>query len=197
MEASIIDTDFNKIVQSRRSVYPYQFEKGKRIPDEIVWQILENANRAPTHKLTEPWRFTVFTKGSLQNFAAMQSEVYSKFAGDSFKEKKLKNLLEYPLMASHVIAIGMKRSVDIKIPETEEILAMGCAIENIYLSTQAYGLAGYLSTGGITYLDEAKALFGLEAQDKLMGFFYLGYAANISNPLSKRRSLQEKVKWYD
>ena len=41
-EASI----FNSIVRRRRSIYPRQYIPGKKIPDEIIWQILENANRA-------------------------------------------------------------------------------------------------------------------------------------------------------
>ena len=61
MENNYSINEFNSILQNRRSIYPYQFEKGKKIPDEIIRQILENANRAPTHKLTQPWRFTVFT----------------------------------------------------------------------------------------------------------------------------------------
>ena len=188
---------FNSILQNRRSVYPYQFEKGKIIADEVIWQILENANRAPTHKLTEPWRFIVFTGDGLQHFANLQTEIYTKYAGETFKEKKLKNLLEYPLMSSHVIAIGMKRTKGINIPESEEIIATACAIENIYLSVTAYGLGGYLSTGGITYLEEAKPYFDLETEDKLIGFFYMGYPAILTNPLSMRKPVRQKVKWID
>jgi nitroreductase len=186
---------FNEIVQTRRSVYPYQFEKGKIVPDEIVWQILDNANRAPTHKLTQPWRFTVFSGPGLSYFANLQTEIYTKFAGEKFKEKKVKNLLEYPLMSSHVIAIGMKRTTAFSIPESEEIMATACAIENMYLSVNAYGLGGYLSTGGITYLEEAKPYFDLEPNDILAGFFYMGYAAASGIPLSKRGPVAEKVKW--
>ena len=186
---------FNEIIQNRRSVYPYQFESGKQVPDEIIWQILDNASRAPTHKLTEPWRFTVFTGKGLAHFAQLQSDIYTKYAGEKFKEKKLKNLAEYPLMASHVIAIGMKRTTDIKIPEVEEIIATACAVENIYVSLTAYGLGGYLSTGGITYFEEAKSHFGLGKDDHLIGFFYIGYPAPLANPLSKRKPIQEKVTW--
>jgi nitroreductase len=189
--------DFNSIVQNRRSIYPYQFEKGKKIADEIIWQILENANRAPTHKLTEPWRFTVFADEGLQYFANLQTEIYTKYTGEKFKEKKLKNLAEYPLMSSHVIVIGMKRSLTIQIPEIEEIIATACAIENIYLSISAYGLAGYLSTGGITYLAEAKPYFNLNEADKLIGIFYLGCVENVPNPLSKREPVKEKTKWVE
>ena len=195
MEKDYNTAEFNDIIQNRRSVYPYQFEKNKIIADELIWQLLENANRAPTHKLTQPWRFTVFSGEGLKTFSELQAKSYKKFAGENFKEKKLKNLIEYPLMSSHVIAVGMKRSTTIAIPEEEEIIATGCAIENIYLSLTAYGLAGYLSTGSISFLEEAKSFFGLEAQDKLVGFFFLGYAANLLNPLSKRDPISQKVKW--
>lgn len=195
MENKYNTGQFNTIVQNRRSIYPYQFVKGGKIPDEIIWQILENANRAPTHKLTEPWRFKVFSGEGLQYFADLQTEIYTKYAGEKFKEKKLKNLKEYPLMSSHVIVIGMKRATSVNIPETEEIIATACAIENIYLSISAYNLGGYLSTGGITYIEEAKHYFNLESADKIIGIFYLGCIENIANPVSQRQPVQQKVEW--
>jgi nitroreductase len=187
--------EFNSIVQNRKSVYPNQFEKDKTIPDEIIWKILENANRAPTHKLTQPWRFTVFSGKGREHFANLQTEIYTKYAGENFKEKKLKNLREYPLLSSHVVVVGMKRSVTISIPEIEETIATACAIENIFLSLTAYGLGGYLSTGGITYMEEAKSHFNLEPQDKLIGTFFIGYPEDLSNPLTKRNPVAETVKW--
>ncbi len=186
---------FNEIIESRRSTFPYQFEKGKHIPDEIIHRILENANRAPTHKKTEPWRFTIFTGEGLQRFSQMQAEIYTRYAGDKFKDTKLLNLINYPLMSSHVIAIGMKRSKEQVVPEIEEIIAIGCAIENIYLTVNAYGLGGYLSTGGITYLEEAKSYFDLEDEDKLIGFFYIGYPANVPGTFSNRQPAEDKAKW--
>lgn len=187
--------EFNSIIQNRRSIYPYQFEKNKKISDELIWQILENANRAPTHKLTQPWCFTVFSGEGLKTFSDLQVKNYKKFAGQNFKEKKLKNLIEYPLLSSHVIVVGMKRTTTIQIPEEEEIIATACAIENIYLSLTAYGLGGYLSTGSISFLEEAKPDFGLEPPDKIIGIFFIGYPGNVSNPLSKRDPAAEKVKW--
>ncbi|MEO9021986.1 MAG: nitroreductase [Ginsengibacter sp.] len=186
---------FNKILQNRRSTYPYQFERGKHVPDEIILQILENANRAPTHKLTEPWRFTVFTGKGLERFAKMQVETYTKYAGEKFKEKKLKNLEEYPMMSSHVIVISMKRNEEKRIPETEEIIATACAIENMYLTASAYGIGCYLSTAGITYLEESKALFDLAPDDKLIGFFYIGCVEKFHDLLTRRDPVKEKVKW--
>ena len=187
--------EFNSIVKHRRSVYPNQFVKDKTIPDEIIYEILENANRAPTHKLTQPWRFTVFAGKGRQLFSDLQIEIYSKYAHENFKEKKLKNLREYPLLSSHIIVVGMKRSVMTAIPEIEEIIATACAIENLFLSLTAYGLAGYLSTGGITYMEEAKLHFDLGPEDKLIGTFFIGYPEDLSNPLTKRTPIVDKVKW--
>lgn len=190
-----MNPEFDEIIHNRRSIYPYQFEKGKIIPDEIIWQLLENANRAPTHKLTEPWRFTVFSGDGLQYFANNQSQIYKEYAGEKFKESKLKKLIEYPLLSSHVIVVSMKRTLEIKIPEVEEIIATACAVENIYLSVAAHGLACYFSTGGITYFEQAKSFFNLQADDHLIGFFYLGYPGDIRNPLSRRNPVAEKVRW--
>jgi nitroreductase len=33
---------------------------GKKIPDEQITSLFELADRAPTHGLTEPWRFIVY-----------------------------------------------------------------------------------------------------------------------------------------
>lgn len=195
MEQTYDTEQFNSIIQNRRSIHPPQFEKGKIIPDDIIWQILENANRAPTHKLTQPWRFTIFSGKGLENFADLQTHIYTRFAGENFKEKKLKKLQDYPLLSSHVIVIAMKRSETTSIPEVEETIAVACAIENIYLSLTAYNLAGYFSTGGITYLEKAKPYFDLGEDDKLIGTFFLGYPQEIFSPLTKRTSVIKKVKW--
>lgn len=188
---------FQEIINNRKSILPYQFEQGKRIPDEIIWQILENANRAPNHKHTEPWRFIVFTGEGLAYFAQLQAEIYTRYAGEKFKEKKLKNLQEYPLMTSHIIAVCMKKNEENKLPEIEETIAVGCAIENIYLSLTAYGLGGYLSTGGITYFKETRSHLGLADNETLIGFFYTGYVKAGEMPPAKRGAIQEKVRWID
>ena len=186
--------EINRLIRKRRSVFPKQFAAGKSIPEEIVNQILENATWAPTHGLTEPWFFIVFTGEGLKKLAQFQSELYKSSAGEKFKEDKYQNLANNPLKASHVIAICMKRDPNKKIPEVEEIESVAAAVQNIYLTVTAYGLGGYWTTGGITYNEKAKEFFSLNEEDKLLGFFYLGQVA-IPSPDSKRKSIEEKVSW--
>jgi nitroreductase len=182
------------LMKNRRSVFVSQFAQGKKIPDEIVMQLLENANWAPTHKKKEPWRFTVFTGEGLKKLAEFQSSLYKKTRGEKFKQAVYEKLLATPLLCSHIISIGMKRSIDNAIPEMEEIAAVACAVQNIYLSATAHGLGGYWTTGGITFDEEAKEFFGLGNEDKLLGFFYLGY---VETPSAKgtRSPIEDKTVW--
>ncbi|HZH66435.1 MAG TPA: nitroreductase [Flavisolibacter sp.] len=186
--------EINALIRNRRSHFPKQFDTGKKVEDAVVQQILENATWAPSHGQTEPWKFVVFTGDGLQKLATFQAELYKKEAGDNFKEAPYQNLLANPLMASHVIALCLKRDPNKKFPEMEEIAAVSCAVQNIYLSVTAYGLGGYWTTGGATYKQSAKEFFGLEEDDKLLGFFYLAHVATPS-PAGKRKPVEEKVVW--
>jgi nitroreductase len=187
--------EFDKLIKNRRSVFVDQFS-GATVDDAVVDQMLENANWAPTHKFTEPWRFVVFTGQGLKKLAALQAEFYKKIttADRTFKEERYKNLLIKPLQSSHIIAVGMKRDAMKSVPEVEELGAVFCAVENMYLTAAAYGVGGYLSTGGITYFEGAQALFGWGPEDKLIGFFHVGIPKDISRE-GKRKPVKEKTVW--
>lgn len=185
---------FNQLVRSRRSVFPDQFEPGKPVDDAVIQEILINACWAPNHGRTEPWQFTVFSGDGLRALADFQSNFYKETAGDQFKEATFIKMQQNPLKASHIIAIGMKRSALKNIPEIEDIEAVACAVQNIYLSVTAYGLGGYWTTGGVTYKEEARSFFGLGEADKLLGFFYIGQVAVPSNG-GTRSALEQKVNW--
>lgn len=186
----------SKYIQERRSLYPAQYSD-KKIDDQIINEMLENANWAPSHKRTYPWRFTVFTGQGLVKLAEFQSELYKKVSSreGTFKEEKFLKLKEKPLLSSHIIAIGMKRDPKESIPEIEEISSVACAVQNMHLTASAYGLGAYWGSGGVTYLEEAKSFFGLEEKDKLMGFFFVGHLKNKKWPTGIRKPYENFVKW--
>ncbi len=189
---SITPQQLDELIRTRRSVFVPQFEPGQLIPDDVIWQLLENANWAPSHKRTEPWRFVVFTGAGLQRLADFQAELYKQTAGFRFNEGKYEKLRTTPPQCSHIIALGMRRSADL--PEIEDVEAVACAVQNLALSAHAYGLGGFWSSGGITYTEEAKSFFGLGPEDKLLGFFHLGYVRTPGSA-GKRGPVQDKVRW--
>jgi len=68
-----MENNINEIIKIRRATPP-RFLAKTEISKEIIQQLLENANWAPTHKNTEPWRFRVYTGVSKQKLA---NEIYS------------------------------------------------------------------------------------------------------------------------
>ncbi|MBK8607682.1 MAG: nitroreductase [Chitinophagaceae bacterium] len=185
---------FNELARNRRSTFPDQFVAGKKVEDNIINEIITNASWAPNHGKQEPWHFTVFSGDGLQKLASWQSELCKELAGENFKEITYSKLQQNPLKASHVIALCMKKTANKNIPEVEDVAAVACAVQNIYLSVTAYGLGGYWTTGGVTYKEKAKEFFGLDKEDKLMGFFYIGYIAIPTTGVT-RKPLEEKLTW--
>ncbi|MBL7872996.1 MAG: nitroreductase [Cyclobacteriaceae bacterium] len=187
--------EINQLMRSRRSIFPKDYS-GEPVPEAVINQMLENANWAPTHKFTEPWRFMVFSGAGLKTLAAFQSECYKQvtIADGTFREDRYLGLQVKPLEASHIIAIGMKRDEGNRVPEWEELGAVFCAVQNMYLTATAYGVGCYLSTGGVTNFEEAKSFFGLAANDKLCGFMFVGMPkGNV--PAGRRTPIEKKVKW--
>lgn len=78
----------NKLIRSRRSTKPRLFN-GKKIEEQVVWQILENANWAPNHGLTQPWRYQVFSGLGLEKLANFQANLYQQMTPiEEFKLEK-------------------------------------------------------------------------------------------------------------
>lgn len=200
MEKPIFNIEeVNKIIRNRRSMFVAQFKENDPVEDHIIHELLENANWAPTHKLTEPWSFTVFTGEGLKKLADFQADLYRERAekNGNYKEETFKKLKENPLKASHIIAIGMKRDLKANLPVIEEIASVAMAVQNMYLTASAHGLAAYWGTGGPTFYPEAKSFFGLGEEDMLMGFFHIAKPATDRWPVGKRKPIADKVKWVE
>ena len=184
----------NQLIESRRSTKPRNFN-GKKIDDSIVWQILENGNWAPTHGLTQPWRFKIFTDAGLEKLANFQALLYQKLTPEAnFSSDKYQRMQTNILKSSHVIVICMERQKSEKILELEEIEAVACSVQNMALTATAYGICSFWGSGGVTYTSELKEFLGIGEKDRCLGYLYLGYSDNPATS-SRRTPIQEKVTW--
>lgn len=183
-----------EIIRGRRSVKPAKMN-GKLIPDETVKELLRLADWAPTHKITEPWRFIVYSGDKAKAFALEHAELYkSSTHGEEFNLDKYEKILGNGKYVSHIIVAVMKRSKTVNIPEIEEIAATAAAIENLLLGASAAGLAGFWSTGGMTHKNEMKEFLKLDIDDIIMGLIYLGYTDSVFE--GKRIiPLDQKIDW--
>lgn len=186
----------SQLLRERRSIYPTQYTS-EPVSDSVIKEMLENANWAPTHRLTEPWRFVVFSGEGLKKLAEFQSNLYKDLSSKAgnFDETKFQKLATKPLMSSHIIAIGMGRDPKASVPEVEELSAVAMAVQNMYLTATANNIGCYWGSGGVTYYEEAKAFFGLGADDKLLGFLYVGNIDKTKWPKGRRKPIEDKVNW--
>lgn len=186
--------DINQIIKNRRSVFPAQYT-GKPIPEKFIRTLLENANWAPTHRFTEPWRFKIVQNEAKIRLGEYLANTYTDITPDDkfspFKLKKIKNNCE---AASCIVAICMQRDPKESIPEWEEIAATAMAVQNMWLTCTANQIGCYWSTPPmINYMQD---FFNLSEGEKCLGFFYLGtYDLEAIEFNPKRQDVANKVDW--
>ena len=86
----------------------------------------------------------------------------------------------------------MQRDPEERVPEWEEIAAVACAVQNMWLSCTAYGIGSYWSTPGT--IEDVGDFLQLAEEEYCIGFFYMGYY-DSEVPASPRTPIEEKVVW--
>ncbi len=186
--------EINELIRSRRAIFPKSYLSGKPVERAIIEQLLENANWAPTHKRTEPWRFQVFhSEESRRRLSEYLSGFYRKNTPpELFSEEKMKKNSENPLLSGAVIAIVMQREPAESLPEFEEIASVAMAVQNMWLTCTALGLGCYWSTPKAALM--ADEFLGLQPGQRCLGLFYLGWHEMPELP-GKRTPVEEKTVW--
>jgi len=184
-----------QIIAERRTIKPDTFS-GEIIADTDIQEILAQANWAPTHGFTEPWRFVVYKGEALKTLGQFMAnyDQPNKEAED-FNEIRYNKLLNKPLLASHVIGLAMKPNSNPKIPEIEETCAVAMAVQNMWLYIHSIGYGAIWSTPGFAFRDEFRDFMKWDGSHKSMGLLYIGKVTK-TNPVGRRLStIDNKVRW--
>ena len=189
-EASALKVD--KLIRSRRSIYPKAYND-QEITDEEIWHVLENANWAPNHKKTEPWRFRVLRGNALVRLGDFLADIYkSKTPDKLFSDAKYEKMRNKTTQASCVIAIYMMRDPQERVREWEEIAAVSAAVQNMWLTCTSMGIGAYWSTPS-AFID-ATDFVDVEPGERCLGLFYMGKCEKADHP-GKRGPVKDKVVW--
>ena len=178
----------SKIIRSRKSVFPKYFN-GKEITENVIHEILENANYAPTHRMTQPWFFKVFS-GRSKHILLNEILNNKKINFNELAKEKLTNNFN---LTSHIICICMKRNMIL--PEWEEIAATSMSVQNIWLSCVNRNIGGYWSTP--LYIEYLKAFLNLKEDERFLGFFYLGCYDTLNERNVQRNNYKEKLEFFN
>ena len=193
----------SELIEFRRTVKPIDAigqpnYSERSVSRETIQQILSNANWAPTHGLTEPWRFTVYQGEALNELAELLRRAYTEHTPtEMFKEGKREKMASYAEYTQVAIVLGMKRHPG-KIPADEEVMAVACAVQNLHLSATAEGLGGFWSTAPVYDVPVVREAFGFTGNDdRCLGIFYLGYPKNDWPERKKGapQPVEDKIIW--
>lgn len=187
-------TLINEVIRRRRTVKPAQMSD-RPIDRRVIDEILLNATWAPTHGMTQPWRFRVYEGDARAALAQFLAATYKAITPpESFKPAKYESFSVNPTLAGAVVVVGMKRQEIEKISELDEIMAVACAVQNMHLTATAHGVGGFWSTNPAAISNEMRDYIGLGGKDRALGLFYLGYPA-AEWPTGVREDVATKVSW--
>jgi nitroreductase len=142
---------------------------------EHIERIIKAGTRAPDHGRLRPWRFVVLEGDARKGLGDAMAQMLRAKMPD-IAQAQLDAEAAKPLRAPTIIAVAAKIFKG-KIPEIEQFAAVAAATQNMFLAAHALGYGVMWKTGAAAYDSNVKTLLGLEAQDHIVGFVYLGTVA--------------------
>lgn len=167
---------------------------------ELLEQILESAVHAPNHKITEPWRFHVFTgkgRGDLARARAKLAEILADEEGEEpeLVAGRISRERKKAFRAPVVIAVISRAGRD-EIETLENYAACCAAVQNMQLTAHSLGLASIWRTGPVAYHPFMRGFFGLEDGDRIVAYLYVGYPDMGERP-RRRSPASEHTVWHE
>jgi nitroreductase len=173
-----------EVLLSRHSVPALQLSAPGPTQQQIDTAI-DAALRAPDHGGLQPWRFVLIRGAARERLSELfvqrlQQREPATPAGKLDKARRM------PLAAPLVIAVGAHLRADHKVPELEQLLATGAGVMNLLNAFHAQGYGAIWLTGGNAYDPQIAAALGFGAQERTLGFVYVGSMAS-AQPAAARR----------
>ncbi len=142
--------------------------------------LLRLAARVPDHGKLSPWRFVIL-EGEAK--AAFETKV-EQLAADSPEPEKARGAL-FKLKIPPLAVVVVSRYVPGKIPEWEQRMSAGAVCMSLVNAAQAMGYGANWITDWYAYDERVRQVLGLEAEERVAGFVYLGTAGEA--PLERVR----------
>lgn len=137
---------------------------------EIMFQA---AFRACDHGYLRPWRFLTIQGNALNKLGKLFLASSLK-ANPTLLENQQQKLLELTLRAPMIVVAIFSPKDNAKIPEHEQLLAMGGAAQNFVNAAHVLQYGAIWRTGDMAINEDVKRALKLAQQESIAGFIYLG-----------------------
>lgn len=139
---------------------------------------------APDHGQIRPWRFLVVEGQGLVELGELYASALLQ-NNPAASTEQLRRAQAMPLRAPMIIVLIACLQEHPKVPEFEQIIAAGCAGHGILLAAQAMGLGAFWRSGEFCNNAVVANGLGLQENEKLIGFMYLGTPSQPAKPASR------------
>lgn len=163
---------------------PVRYLGGPGPTPEQIDAALAAAACAPDHGQLCPWRFRLVRGDALARFA----EVLVTCALRRDPASSPEQLAKLRLPASRApLAIIVSCEVRVhKVPQIEQILSTAAATMNLLNAFDELGFGAIWLTGASVYDAAVPGALGLGAEEKLLGFLYVGSRTELAPPVPQR-----------
>ena len=131
------------------------------------------ALRAPDHAWLRPAGFIV-VEGEEREALGRLFEVSLLARNPDADENARAKALGAPLRAPLMIVVTVQLKDHPKVPHSEQRLSAGCSAYALLLAAEAMGYAGIWRTGDNAFDTQVASGLGLNADQEIIGFIYLG-----------------------
>jgi nitroreductase len=161
---------------------------------EHLQRIINAGARAPDHGKLGPWRFVVLGDNArTQLGVAMAEDLFSR--DENADADTLQRERSKALRAPCIIAVAAHITKPHKVPESEQVLAVGAAVQNMFLAAHALGYGAMWKTGPAAYSANVKRKLGLHEDDHIVALLYLGTPVALGP--QRAPVVEDRVMWLD
>lgn len=160
---------------SRRSILARMMD-GPGPDDADLRKILEAGMRVPDHGRLTPWRFIVIRGEAREKLGEVLAQTFKKSNPDAIEEQ-VEIERERFTRAPVVVAVTSRVVKEHKIPEWEQVLSSGAACQTMLIAALSMGYAAQWITEWYAYDPDVKKALGIEPDDGIAGYLYLGNEA--------------------
>ena len=157
-------------------------------------KMFQSAVRAPDHGRLRPWRFVVVNADKRAQLGELMADSMRK-RDPSVNEEMLTRERAKPMRAPTIVVAAAHVQKGHRIPECEQIAAAAAAAQNIMLAAHALGYGAMWKTGDPAYDPSVKTALGLDADDEIMGFLYLGTNVGAGSPAPRPAARDQVTVW--
>jgi nitroreductase len=154
-------------------------------PDDAqLRQIFQAATHAPDHARLRPYRF-ITIRGDARHALSDVFASAVKQRDPEVSEAYLNKQKDKPLRSPLIVVVVACLSDNPKVPEVEQMFSAGAAAHSILLASNAMGFGSIWLTGDNAYDSSVCEALGLNSNEKIIGFIYLG-SKKIELPRPKK-----------